>query len=65
MSNNLRIKHRATEANENILYCELNSKDTDRLSQGLGIEAKNPAGTWKLDEHLVGYKKLRYIKIYQ
>jgi len=41
-------------SNENIVYRALNQKDSDRLSQGLGLEAKNPNGTWKLDEHLVG-----------
>ncbi|GAA0127555.1 hypothetical protein UT300019_34620 [Clostridium sp. CTA-19] len=44
----------AAKANENIVYRALNSKDAERLSQGLGLEAKNSAGTWKLDEHLIG-----------
>ncbi|NMO94324.1 RHS repeat-associated core domain-containing protein [Paenibacillus lemnae] len=42
------------DSNENIVYRALNQKDADRLSQGLGLEAKNPNGIWKLDEHLVG-----------
>jgi hypothetical protein len=36
---------------DNIVYHALNQKDVDRLSQGLGLEAKNPSGTWKLDKH--------------
>lgn len=43
-----------SNASENIVYRALNPKDAERLSQGLGLEAKNPAGTWKLDEHLIG-----------
>ncbi|MDD2402724.1 MAG: hypothetical protein PHD60_11095 [Clostridia bacterium] len=39
---------------DNVVYRALNQKDADRLSQGLGLEAKSPDGTWALDEHLVG-----------
>lgn len=46
--------YETSETGENIVYRALNQKDADRLSQGLGLEAKNPAGTWQLDEHLVG-----------
>jgi len=42
------------EANENIVYRAINPKDTSRLNQGLSLEAKNPEGAWKLDEHLIG-----------
>ena len=45
---------RTAKTNENIVYRALNSKDSERLGQGLGLEAKNPVGTWKLDEHLIG-----------
>lgn len=31
----------------------MNQKDAERFSQGLGLEAKNPSGTWELNEHLV------------
>ncbi len=33
-------------------YRALNAKDTERLSQGLGLEAKNPAGNWSLGQHI-------------
>ena len=35
------------------VYRALNTKDAERISQGLGLEAKNPNGTWKLDDHLI------------
>ncbi|MBQ2802104.1 MAG: hypothetical protein IJF03_12060 [Lachnospiraceae bacterium] len=38
---------------ENIVYRALNQKDYDRLTQGLGLEAKNPNGAWSLKEHLI------------
>ena len=38
---------------DNIVYRAINQKDYDRLKQGLGLEAKNPNGTWGLKEHLV------------
>ncbi|MCG8540988.1 MAG: hypothetical protein MJA82_13765, partial [Clostridia bacterium] len=42
-----------SKTRKNLVYRALNKKDAERLSRGLGLEAKNPAGTWKLDEHLV------------
>jgi len=38
----------------NTVYRALNAKDAKRLSQGLGLEAKNPVGKWGLDEHITG-----------
>lgn len=35
------------------MYRALNQKDYERLTQGLGLEAKNPDGAWSLKEHLV------------
>lgn len=43
----------AVDTADNIVYRALNQKDADRLSQGLGLEAKNPNGTWTLEEHVV------------
>lgn len=37
----------------NYVYRALNSKDYERLSQGLGLEARNPDGTWSLQQHIV------------
>ncbi|WLR41723.1 RHS repeat-associated core domain-containing protein [Bacillus carboniphilus] len=42
-----------TKSSENVVYRALNQKDAERVSQGLGLEAKNPNGTWGLKEHLV------------
>ncbi|RXE57535.1 DUF7587 domain-containing protein, partial [Acetivibrio mesophilus] len=49
---NLKSLNKAPKG-DNIVYRALNQKDFDRLQQGLGLEAKNPTGNWKLDEHLV------------
>lgn len=38
---------------ENYVYRALNQKDYERYLQGLGLEAKNPNGSWDLKEHLV------------
>jgi hypothetical protein len=43
----------AQSANEaNIVYRALNAKDAERLAAGLGLEAKNPAGTWTAAQHV-------------
>ncbi|MBQ7888384.1 MAG: RHS repeat-associated core domain-containing protein [Erysipelotrichaceae bacterium] len=38
---------------DNYVYRALNQKDYERYSNGLGLEAKNPNGTWSLENHLV------------
>lgn len=38
---------------ENYVYRALNKKDYERLSKGLGLEARNPDGTWTLKQHIV------------
>ena len=43
----------SAEGESNTVYRAINAKDAERLSQGLGLEAKNPTGSWELDEHLV------------
>ena len=35
-----------------IVFRALNVKDATRLEAGLGLEAKNPAGSWSLGEHI-------------
>ena len=36
----------------NIVYRAINLKDAERLRDGLGLEAKNPAGKWTLGDHI-------------
>jgi RHS repeat-associated protein/uncharacterized repeat protein (TIGR01451 family) len=36
----------------NIVYRAVNDKDVARLSEGLGLEAKNPSGQWSLGDHV-------------
>ena len=38
---------------DNYVYRALNQKDLERYTNGLGLEAKNPNGSWSLKEHLV------------
>ena len=38
---------------DNYVYRALNQKDYERYTNGLGLEAKNPNGSWSLKEHLV------------
>ena len=45
--------NKLVDSKPNKVYRALNVKDAERYSQGLGLEAKNPNGTWSLDEHLV------------
>jgi RHS repeat-associated protein len=42
----------AAESQGRIVYRALNAKDSVRLKAGLGLEAKNPAGTWSVGEHV-------------
>ncbi|WP_167958742.1 fibronectin type III domain-containing protein [Anaerosporobacter faecicola] len=41
------------DPSENYVYRALNQKDYERLSNGLGLEARNPDGTWTLQQHIV------------
>lgn len=41
-----------TAAGGNIVYRALNVKDVERLTSGLGLEAKNPTGSWSLGDHI-------------
>ena len=50
----MKVATGVAQSNKNIVYRAINPKDADRLSKGLSLEAKNPFGTWKLDEHLIG-----------
>ncbi len=42
---------------EYYVYRALNTKDADRMKQSLGLEAKNPDGTWSLRRHIVDGSK--------
>ncbi len=47
---------------DNYVYRALNQKDYERYTNGLGLEAKNPDGSWSLKEHLVdGSGKLSWV----
>gem|GEM_PF-481006 len=46
------VEGTAATTSKNIVYRALNAKDAERLSQGLGLEAKNIEGSWTLDQHL-------------
>ena len=52
LSDEAKITSRASESESNIVYRALNSKDARRFEAGLGLEAKNPAGTWNVGEHV-------------
>ena len=42
----------AAKSEANFVYRAINPKDAARLEAGLGLEAKNPAGTWSVGEHV-------------
>ena len=46
------VKGCSTKTARNVAYRALNAKDAARLEAGLGLEAKNPAGTWSVGEHV-------------
>ena len=44
---------RSGDNSDNYTYRALNEKDYKRYTNGLDLEAKNPNGSWGLDEHLI------------
>lgn len=47
------LAYQGGSGTENYVYRALNRKDYERLNNGLGLEAKNPNGSWNLENHLV------------
>jgi hypothetical protein len=51
------------ESESRIVYRALNSKDAARIKAGLGLEAKNPSGSWDVGQHVaLGSRKSAWVK---